>query len=134
MSNILSILFGPKKNVPEETPPRVPEGKKIKENSKEKGTYLTEFAFNAKWQIMEERMQNSNLIITVAIGALFICFLALFYGYWQFAASSFNDYSARVKELNDGRLQELNLRVSQLEIGGVASSPTPVKVVPKVGP
>lgn len=113
MSFLLTNLFGPRKNTPEETPPPIPTGRKI--IKKDKGIYLTEYVFNVKWQIMEERMSNTNTILTVAIGALVICFITLFYGYWQFASVSLNDYRDKVKELNDERYQLLKNQIMDLE-------------------
>lgn len=122
MFNFFTNLLGPKKNIPEQAPPSIPSGKKIA--YKDGGTYLTEYAFNVKWQIVEERMKNTNVILTVAIGALLICFLTLFYGYWQFASASYTDYSNKVKELNDQKYQFLENRVINLEKTSTSRSGT----------
>lgn len=107
-----NFFLKPKLNILEKTSPVIPP---VKKGGKvEEGLYLTKLAFNAKWQIMEERLGNTNLFLTVAFGALFICFITLLYGYWQFAITSYNDYSQRVKELSDQRYQFQQVEIELL--------------------
>lgn len=123
MFNLLSFFSKPRLNIPEKDPPAKPTEEKGKPKSG--GTYLTEYAFNVKWQIMEERMNNVIVIITVAIAALVICFITLWFGYWQFASTSFNDYAQKAKDLNDQRYQFQQNEIDYLQ--RIASSSAKLK-------
>lgn len=105
--------FERKKNIPDTLPPTTPNIKG--RNPRDKGIYITEFVFNLKMETIEGRLKNSNIILTVAFIALIICFLTLFFGYWQFASSSYNEYSQRIKELNDNRFDYLINRIKDVE-------------------
>lgn len=113
-------IFKPKLNKPDKPPPAEPPAEKGK--PQKGGTYLPEYVFNVKWQIMEERLKNTNVIMVVAIAALVICFITLFFEYQQFIATSFNDYSAKVKELNDERYKTLDNRLKDVEVKTASKS------------
>lgn len=103
MLNPFKIFLRPRLNTPPNAPPPIPTGEKVSKTEEEKGIYLTQYSFNIQWQIMEERMNTTNIVLLVSFFALLICFATLFYGYWQFASTSFNDYSNKVDDLNDQR-------------------------------
>jgi hypothetical protein len=108
-------------SVPPSVPPSIPPSKKGKTND---GTPLPEYVFNVKWQIMEERMNTTNLVLTVGFVGLAIAFVALFYNYYQFASTSFNDYNNRLKELNDQRFELLQKEIDRLELNQATNSAT----------
>jgi len=101
MSIISSFKFKTK-NIPEVTPPATPPVAKG-HSSGRKAQPVDQIAFDNAIATINTRLDNSNLLMRAVILALGICFLSLFYGYWQFASTSYNDYSQRVKELNDQR-------------------------------
>jgi len=97
-------LFYKPVNVPETPPPPVPKGEK-ENSSEDKGTYLTQYAFTLKWQVMEERMNTTNLLLMGAFIVLVACFISLYFNYMQFIATSKDDYSQQIKALNDQKFQ-----------------------------
>ncbi|SRR5258706_541137 len=112
-------------NRPASPPPQTPHA--AEKNISNPGEPVTQVAFDLKMEVINARLDNSNLIMIGLLIVLGICFLTLFYGYWQFASTSFNDYSQRVKELNDQRYQLLEERMKNMESRITPSSyPTPV--------
>lgn len=103
MFNPFKIFSKRTLNTPPTTPPTTPEAEEVE--IQEEGIYLTQYSFNIKWKIIEERMKTTNIILVGTVLVLFICFLTLFYGYWQFTSVSLSDYSQKVKDLNDQKFQ-----------------------------
>lgn len=100
-------------NKPSKKPPATPiADEKNLENS---GEPVTQLAFDLKMQIINARLDNSNLLMIGLLIVLAVCFITLFYGYWQFASTSYNDYSQKIKELNEDKYNFLEMRIQELE-------------------
>lgn len=106
-------------NTPPTSPPATPHADE--RNINYSGEPVTQVAFDLKMEIVNARIHNSNLLMIGVLIALAICFITLWFGYWQFASTSFNDYSQKVKELNDNRYNFLQDRMNFLE-GKTATS------------
>lgn len=113
MFNFLKGVFGSKINVPDVPPPKVPKGTKEKPSTE--GKPVQQEIFDQAVAYINQRLDASNWIMGIAIVALVICFITLFLQYLQFESVSFNDYSNKVKELNDQRYQFLENRIVNLE-------------------
>lgn len=86
------------------------------------GESVTQVAFDQKMQIINARLDTSNVLLIGVVVVLAICFITLMYGYFQFAGTSFNDYSSKVKELNDDRYTNLNSRLNNIESRSISTS------------
>lgn len=100
-------------NIPATPSPEIPPPDE--RNIANPGALVTQVAFDLKMEVINGRLNNSNYLLIGVLVALAICFITLFFGYWQFAATSYNDYSQKVKELNDERWSILQDKVSSLE-------------------
>lgn len=114
MINFFKHFFKPTIiNKPDNPPPNVPQGKQ--EKTLDTGKPVQQEAFDQAMTIIKSRLDSSNYLMVGVLLVLAICFLTLFYGYWQFSSTSFNDYSQKLKELNDDRYNNLTNKVKELE-------------------
>ena len=120
MFNFLKRLFRLNINTPPTNPPATPKGR-VEKTTANKGKKVEQVAFDQAIELINLRLDISHFLTSALLFALIICFIALFFGYWQFASTSFNDYSQKVKELNDQRYQMLENRVKQMENKNMAS-------------
>lgn len=107
-------------NTPSTPPPHTPHPDE--RNINDPGEPVGQVAFDMKVSEIEAKMAAINkridLSYALMIGLLVvlaICFITLFYGYWQFAATSYNDYTQKSKELNDDRYNLLQEKMNFLE-------------------
>jgi hypothetical protein len=119
MFNPFKFIFRAKLNTPVGNVPKIPTSSG---RSSKKGEYLSEYAFNIKWQIMEERMNTTNLVLIVAFLGLFICFITLYFDYQQFQSNSYNSYLQAVNELSNQKDQLLQNKIDFLLKTATSSS------------
>jgi len=138
MSNLLDLVvdsvrsirwfFGIKTiNTPDTPPPPTPSGETNPTSNHGKKVGL--IAFDNAMSLIDMRINNSNRLMVAVIIVLAICFLSLYFNYIQFTSTSFNDYSQKVKELNDQRYEIFNDRLMIFE---KLLTPTPTPSVPSV--
>jgi len=121
MFNPLKIFHRTTVNTPPETPPQTPIAKSGGRQTKG-GIWLSDYEFRVKWQIMEEKMNTVYVFIAVVVIALFACLIGLYFDYKQFQTNSYNEYSQKLKDLNDERYQ-----LQQEQINSLLKTPTPNK-------
>ena len=115
MINSIKKLFRIKvKNTPDNIPPATPQTT-VDHTPIGKGQKVDRIAFENTVAIINARLDSSDLLMRIVILALIICFITLLFGYIQFASTSFNDYSLKVKELQDDRYDLIQERLNFLE-------------------
>lgn len=98
---LIAKLLGSINIPPTNAPPEpVSEGQ-----TSDPGELVTKIALEQKMEIVHERLRTHDTLIIGVIFVLAICFVTLFYGYWQFASTNFSDYRNAVNNLNDSRYQ-----------------------------
>ncbi len=102
-----------KANSPPGVVPAVPHANK--NNVTNPGELVTQIAFEQKMAAIDARLNTSNQILLAVIIVLVVCFVTLFYGYWQFTATSYSDYSGKVDQLNKDRYTFLQERINLLQ-------------------
>ena len=100
-------------NQPSSTPPLTPVPDE--RNVDETGQSVSQLAFDSKISIIEAQLKNSGNMILAVIVVLIVAFITLFFNYYQFTSTSYNEYSQRIKEMNDDRFDEFGERIKSLE-------------------
>lgn len=107
-------------NTPPSPPPATPHADE--RNINYSGEPVTQVAFDMRMEVvnsrmdgMSSRLESTNLLMIGVLIVLAICFLTLFYGYWQFDSTSRDGYAQKSKELNDDRYNLLKDRLDFLE-------------------
>ena len=123
MFNFLNRIFHREiENKPPASLPPEPKGSSVSTSNQKGAKYVQQEALDQALLNINTRLDSSNLIMTILIGALVICFITLFYGYWQFATTSYNNFSQRIKELNDQRYQFQQTEIEFLQKIATTSS------------
>ncbi|OGD79875.1 hypothetical protein A2368_03120 [Candidatus Collierbacteria bacterium RIFOXYB1_FULL_49_13] len=113
--SLLSTLTGTPaiKNKPNTKVPGKP--KPEKQGVNDPGQMVSQLAFNSEISIIKSKIDTFNNLIVAVIFVLAVCFIGLFFNYYQFSSASYNEYSQRVKELSDEKYLNLNNRLFALE-------------------
>lgn len=113
-------------NKPTKAPPKFP---KAVPNTPDSGKPVLQEAFDQAMDLIESKLNISNYLIIGVIVALTICFISVFYGYWQFVWTVNNSYTQTVKEFNDEKYKILLNRIENIEKNSIETQlPT---IVPK---
>lgn len=106
MFNFIKRLFHRQPiNTPPKTPPDTPKVEQKKDNIGKEGELIQDEATRNALALVNQRLDTNDAILKGIVFITILSFIALLFGYFQFASTSLNDYSQRVRELKEQKFQ-----------------------------